>query len=413
MSEYLVVRLAEAPGTASWIALTEHGQRLSQTRSGTLAEAAAQARGRKVFLLLPGLEAITTRVVLPARRSSRIQQMLPYSLEDFVADDVDTLMFAAGTRRADGSFPVAIVARDLLGGWLADCNAAGLAVDAVFADVQGVPETPGNLTLLLEEDRVFGRLPGREAFVLEGFDLHAVLEMLAHETDDSADLRHIVIYADETGHARHAVSLDQLRSGGGWSIDVQLLSDGLLPRLAATFIDEPGSDLLQGPYKPKSDWMELARPWRTPAALTMALVFIAVGALAGRYLILSREDQALTALLESSCAEAFQVDQLTSCEQEIRSRMASLGGPLGDAPGYVFLEALGAVAGARDPQTQMQQLSFRDRVMNLRITTPNVVSLDTFVQAVEAQGPYQVDIQSTNQADNGVEGRIQIAGQQQ
>jgi general secretion pathway protein L len=408
VAEYLVVRLAEASSTASWIALSEQGHQLTAPQSGSLTDAARHAPGRKVVLLVPGLDVIITRVELPARRQSRIQRMLPYSLEDFVADDVETLLFAAGPRRPDGSLPVAIAARDLLEGWLAQCSEAGLAPDAVFADVQGVPDTPGNLTLLLEGTRIYGRLPERDAFVLEGLPLASVVEILQADEANGASLKHIVAYADPEGYLRHEDALEQMRSTAA-SVDVQLLQEGLLPRLAATLVNEPGSDLLQGPYKPKSNWVELSRPWRVPAALAAALVVVAVATLAGRYFALTREDRALTALLEASCVEAFQIDGLAACDQEIRGRLALSGADPGATGGPVFLETLGAVAEARDPRTALQTLSFSRGATTVRLTAPDIPSLDTFRQTLGGDGRYQVEIQSTNAAGDGIEGRVLIA----
>ena len=91
MSEHLVVRLAEDPANASWVVLSEQGHQLSQTMTGPLAAAATQAAGRNVLLLVPGIDALTTSVTLPVKRQSRIEQMLPYTLEDTVAAEAQAL----------------------------------------------------------------------------------------------------------------------------------------------------------------------------------------------------------------------------------------------------------------------------------------------------------------------------------
>jgi general secretion pathway protein L len=179
VSEFLVVRLSREADQASWLVLSEQGHRLSHTSSGPLSAAAAESRDRKVVLLVPGIEAVSTRVTLPVKRTARIQQMLPFTLEDAVAEDVEELHFAAGPRAPDGSIAVAIVSRRSVADWLARCADAGLRVDTAFVDVQGVPETPGSLTLMLEGSTIYGRLPDREPFVLEDLTLAALVEILA------------------------------------------------------------------------------------------------------------------------------------------------------------------------------------------------------------------------------------------
>lgn len=407
MSEFLVIRLGEDPEQVSWLMLSEQGHRLSRTTRGSLAEAAADSRDREVLLLVPGINAVTTRVSLPVKRQSRIEQMLPYQLEDAVAEDVDTLLFAAGPRREDDSIPVAIVARDLVEGWLTDCAEAGVAVDGIFVDVQGVPETPGNLTLVLEDRKIYGRLPDREPFVFEDLSPVELMDVLATESDPSAYLKNVVVYTDDPGLERYGDELDRVREDAS-SVDVTVLPDGVLPRLAATFVTDSGSNLLQGPYRVKSDWSELLRPWRLPAGLAVALVVAATIGLAGRYYALSEHDQALTDQLEANCSDAFSASGLTECDEEIRRRLGSSGGE-GTAADNGFLQTLATVADARDQRMRVQALSFRDGVTNLRLTAPDVQSLDNLAQALASGGRYQANIQSSVPAEQGVEGRMQIA----
>lgn len=408
MSEYLVVRLAKDPTVVSWLVLSDQGHRLSQTMTGPLTAAATQAGNRNVLLLVPGLDALTTSVQLPVKRQSRIEQMLPYTLEEAVAADVDTLLFAAGTRRADGSIPVAVVARERVETWLEQCAEAGLQADAVFVDVQGVPETPGNLTLLLEGDKIYGRLPERDPFVFVDMRLEDVIDILRTETDPSAYLNNLVIYADDAGYASHEDGLERVRSEVA-TVDVNVLADGLLPRLAATFVTEPGSNLLQGPYRAKSDWNELLQPWRMPAVLVGALVAAVALVQVGFYLSLSREDDALTALLESNCQAAFATNRLSACETEIRDRLATTGGSPESASDSLFLDTLQAVATARDDETLLRAMSFRDGVTNLRVIAPDVQALDALAQGLGGEGRFQANIQSATPGDEGVEGRLQIA----
>ena len=46
--------------------------------------------------------------------------------------------------------------------------------------------------------------------------------------------------------------------------------------------------------------------------------------------------------------------------------------------------------------------------MDMRITTPDIATLDTFTSSIEGLIQLSVTIQSTNQTDNGIDGRLQI-----
>ena len=132
MLEHLVVRLSTTPGNVSWVVLDSTGQRLSPVAHGTLAEASGEAANRRVLLLVSGLDAVCSRASVPVRSASRLRQMLPYSLEDTVAEDVDRLHFAAGAREPSGGIPVTMVTRRRMESWLADCERAGLKPERVY-----------------------------------------------------------------------------------------------------------------------------------------------------------------------------------------------------------------------------------------------------------------------------------------
>ncbi|MEX1265339.1 MAG: type II secretion system protein GspL, partial [Woeseia sp.] len=120
MAEYLVIRLpADAGDSAHWIAVDSDGTRRGPPVAGPLDEAAADARDRKVIVLVPGADVLTTSVDLPIKAGARLHAALPYALEESVAEDVEQLHFAAGTRRDQGRTPVAVVSRGLMDDWLA------------------------------------------------------------------------------------------------------------------------------------------------------------------------------------------------------------------------------------------------------------------------------------------------------
>ena len=281
---------------------------------------------------------------------------------------------------------------------------------SVYSEAEGVPETPGSLTLVAEGDRTYGRAADQTSFVLEGLALGDVLDVLQTNSDDDSETRHIVLYADNAGHKRYEAELAELQQRTS-SIDVQLLPEGPLPRFGSTLITRPGSNLLQGNYAPKSNWGALVRPWRLAAGLLLGLAALTMLAEGARYLSLSREDQALSALLQTGCQRSFQSAQLANCRAEVQRRLAPTGAAAtGSGTQRGFLATLAAFTEAREPNSRVEALSFRNGVMDLRVQAPSVPVLDELARNVGAGGEFQVNIQSANPTDQGVEGRLQIVG---
>ena len=103
-SEHLVIRLEQEPEDASWIVLDENGCRLKMFVRGPLEQAKTETKNRNVTVLIPGLDVITTQAKLPAKRISKIRQILPFSLEETVAEDVERLLFAVGPKQTSGEW---------------------------------------------------------------------------------------------------------------------------------------------------------------------------------------------------------------------------------------------------------------------------------------------------------------------
>src|ERR1700730_576261 len=128
MADWLLLRLPRAPEEPpSWLVAGARGARVGPQQSGPLSLAAARAAGRRVCVLVPGADVLLAEPDVPVKAGARLQQLVPYALEEHLADDIDDLHFAIGRRAGEASrAPVAVVARALLDEWLAGFGARGL-----------------------------------------------------------------------------------------------------------------------------------------------------------------------------------------------------------------------------------------------------------------------------------------------
>ena len=404
MLEHLVVRLPRGPGDVSWVVLDSAGQRLSPQAHGSMEEAIAAAANRRVAVLVSGLDATCSQAELPVKSSKRLRQMLAYALEDVVAEDVDRLHFAAGARDASGTVPVTMVTRRQMDAWLEDCARAGLNPERVYCETDGVPIVPGAMTLVVEGDCTYGRAPGQAPFALQGLTLGEVLQVVRSSADESSELPHATLFADKDGYARCESDVGRLREQG-MGLDVQLLREGVLPRLGATLISRPGCNLLQGSYGRKRDWQSWTRTWRLAASLLVGVIALAIAGEGARYLSLGRDDRNVTEMLETACQLNAQSADPATCEAEIRRRLAATA----DGTGAGFLVALEEMARAWNEDTRLEALSYRAGVMDLRIVAQSVSALDEFSRDIGSSGSFQVSIQSANPTQDGILGRLQIA----
>jgi general secretion pathway protein L len=398
VADTLFIRLGEHG--ASWATFAPTGQITSALSRGPLADARAAADGRRVVALVPGIDVLSTQAELPASSAARMRQIVPFSLEDSLADDVEGLMFAVGGRIGATAAAVAVVSKARLEGWLAELSAAGIVPQAVYSETDGVPDVPATLMLLLEGEQVYARRPGQPPFVLEGVPLRQVVSLL--RAGGTEDLKHAIAYADPDARAHLQDDIRELADA--FETEAKVAADGLFPHFAATLAQRPGTNLLQGPYATKSNWLELARPWRNAAAMLGAAVLIGIVLQGAEYWSLRRADTNLGNRLATTCQQVVGTNRTSACDAEIQKRLHA-----GGKSSETFLTTLEAIAAMRDPSLRIDALTYRNKITSVQLIASDVGAIDKFARDLEQTHRFASKIESANQNNNGIEGRLQIA----
>jgi len=418
MAEYLVIRLGHEPEQrVQWLAVDDNGTRRGEPGAGSLTDASAAAGGRPVIVLAPATDVLTTTVNIPVRRGARLNSALPFALEESLADDVDTLHFAAGTRRESGLRPVAVVARDKLDDWLAQLQSAGIVPVRLVPENYGLARTPGTLSILVAEDCVMFNDGEDLEFVLEGMQpsdaLVAAHKLPARAQDTTSAEEHeasgnLLVYCgaeDETRLSHEWLALRQELA----SVDISILPDGVLPRLAVTVAAGSGVDLLQGQYGARTDYGAYFKPWRRAAVLLVCLLAIAFIGKGVDYYRLSHEAETLQARFTEEYQQIRPGDSRAILDpvgavRSLRQGTGTAAGP------QVFLPSLLQLskAMAQNDSARIETISYRAGVIDVRITSPDVATLDSIQKVVRESGQFQASIQSTDQVADQISSRLQI-----
>jgi general secretion pathway protein L len=412
MAEFLVIRLGETANDAvSWMVVDAQGTRRGNPGSGTLDEAAAAVLERPVLVLVPGTEVITLFANIPAK-GARLLAALPYALEDQLAEDVDNLHFAAGKRDEDGRMPVAVVTRERMDEWQQSLNAAGIYPQRMVPEYHGLMRVPNTLSMLVLADRVMFN-DGRETeFVIPGIspaDALATTGILDATADDADTSRHLLVYCDAALGDRYEKDWALLRHELA-EVDVNLLPDGALPKLAVNVAAGAGVNLLQGSYGEKTRVATTLRPWRYAAMLVAGLLLVGLFGKGVDYYRLSKERDAL----QEQFAAEYQrlrpndtrevVDPAGTVNSIRRSLGSSASGPQVFLPSMVSL----AEAIARNDSAKVEAVSYRAGVVDVRLSAPDIPTLDKIVQSIDASGRFIAKLQSADNVGDRVNSRIQI-----
>jgi len=231
MADWLLIRLprkAEQPTT--WLTVDPRGNPSGPPQSGPLSLAAPRAAGRRICVLVPGTDVLLTEPEVPMKAGTKLQQVVPFALEEQLADDIDDLHFAIGKRAADSSrTPVAVIRRSLMDEWLMALRSNGLEPEAMYTESDLLPQNPGQAIALMEEDVVIVRPPSGSPVTLPVAALGEALEIAQQGTPEQAATggRGLILYTGAAEWHQHSAQIEALRERFD-GIKIQLLSAGPL-----------------------------------------------------------------------------------------------------------------------------------------------------------------------------------------
>lgn len=266
MSESLIVRLSsqdEAP--IDWLAWSESSRKAVDVGqlSGRqeLAELVPLAESRTVILLLAAKDVILSEVEIPVGAGRQLDGLLPYLLEDDVAQDVEDLQFLLLAKQGSRA-SVCGVDRQWLSGVLDELTELHIEVRKIVPDVLALPSSSGlsaaqidqawlvkkGAYLGLQVDKEWLELVKDSDWVREGEEF---LELQAHSPLPN------IVYAEDQ-HWQQAEARDTLE-------------------LLAEHASASSVNLLTGVFKPKSAWSKYVKVWQGAAIALLLFVAVQIG----------------------------------------------------------------------------------------------------------------------------------------
>src|SRR5215468_1361914 len=279
MADWLLIRLPRSPEqSATWITVDPRGNPSGPPQSGPLSLAAPRAVGRRICVLVPGTDVLLAEPEVPMKAGTKLQQVVPYALEEQLADDIDDLHFAIGKRATDSQrTPVAVIRRSLMDEWLMSLRSNGLDPEAMYTESDLLPQNPGQAVALLEEDVVIVRPPLGSPVTLPVEALAEALEIAqqgnapAAHSAASAELaatgiRGLVLYTGAAEWHQHSAQIEALRERFD-GIKIQLLGAGPLALFGQQLPTAAPINLLQGSYAPTKATTVGWQSWKVAAIL--------------------------------------------------------------------------------------------------------------------------------------------------
>jgi general secretion pathway protein L len=412
MSEYVVIRLAAEDQAVEWVLVDSNGTRRSGVSSGNLEQAAIEVGDHAVIALVPAEDVLLTSVHIPVRSVAKIRTALPFALEENLADDVEDLHFAMGDKQENNRLPVAVVAREKMSRWLERLNEVGIVPVILAAENHGLAKIPGTLSVLVDDKTTMFNDGADAEFSMQDVKPSEVLVIAGQlgetQQEDGEDSGHLVVFC--TSEQDENLSHDWIALRHELhSVDVNVLPDGVLPKLAVTVAAGHGINLLQGLYGKKTEYGTLLRPWKIAALLLLGLTVVGMAMKGVGYYQLLQDEATLRAQFNAEYRLLRPGDTREIIDPVATVESLRRGAGTSSAP-QVFLPSLRELGAALDANSgaAIEAISYRAGVVDLQLTAPDVATLDKIQKAVSASGRFQASIKSTNQVADKINGNIQI-----
>ena len=360
------------------------------TLEEVLAELASRVGGARIIALAPSEHITLTQVSLPVRQTSRLLQAIPFALEDQLADDVDDLHFAIGSKLSDGTTPVAVVAKEKMQGWLSAFEEVGLQLDLMLPDVLALPWQADHTTLCIDQNN---RCLVRDA-AMRGYALPSALlagVMPARDDLHINLLKHVAAAPLPPGYTISR------------SVSFENVLDVLNQYSTAQRIN-----LLQGAFAPRratEKWLKAAI-W--PAALAASWVLVGSIALAVNNQQMRTEYNALQDRAMAEFSQAFPeitriVDMRVQAEQQL-ARLRSGGAD----DGFLKLLSQSSPALKNVSALKVEGLQFRDGALFISLTGSDLQALETLRAEFSKIASLKLDVLSAQAGTEGVQIRLKV-----
>jgi general secretion pathway protein L len=410
--EHLVIRVMDS-GMAEWVLYT--GSTRIAGSDGTerlddIQDSLPHSPGvkREVVLVVPGVQTVISAAEVPLKQRRHLGTILPFLLEDQLAEDVGQLHFAAATPRAGQSrMQVAAARKTSVEHWVVMVKEAGFTPAVMLPETWLIPDIPESWVLLCDGEMAWLRTGHEDMFAVEKTMLADLFSLLATEQAMAVEC-YVAGGAKQEDTVLALMQLQQTYSELPFLFHrirsvFELFAGEHLKRPA----DAPKLNLLQGAFQPPQSAAQKAGAWlplmRVAAGWCVAMLVV-TAAEAGYF---SYQVAQLQGQAEAIYRERFPQDsKIIDPVQQMKAQLHMDGdGHSGFLP---IVETL-AQGWGTEAEVQMLSMSYQgdEHALTMSVAAPGMAAINTLTSGLAAAG-VNATVVSVVSDKEGVKGQLAI-----
>lgn len=386
--------IRDAAGTTFGVADADELAALAQRHETWLADP------RNVILLAPVEHVVCLARSVPGRSAGQIRRALPFAVEEFLAQDVETMHLAHAPIVRGQPARCALIDDATLANWLESLAAGGIAPGFAVPDASLLPDEPDAMTALLDDTGALVRAAEQMARI-DHASLPEVLGSALQGIDSS--LPALRLFGARAEIDKIASALPPER------VQCIPLTDGPLEFLASRWSPQAARiNLLQGRYAPSKKRRAGVMQWRGVAALAALWGAVFIGAQLAEGFWADREAERLRA---DAVALYRQIYPAEGPAADVYAMMRRRLGEAGDASGdfHLLLGRLATGLGESTGGGRLRSLSFSEERAELaaEVRLAGYAELDRLTAGLEGQR-LAVEIGSAEEREDRVHARLRL-----
>lgn len=384
---------------ASWLVIDETGQIQQTVLQGQLLDLSSVVNGHEIQVIVPGQSILLTSASLPKLNAQRLKLALPFALEEQLIDDIATLHFATGDYQANESYPVAIVAKEIMNGWMAQLQQANITPHALIPAPLALPFAADSCFICIDEDIAIARTDIYSGFACDKENLATLLSFQLAESESKIEFIHINNFTENPSY----LTVESLTLN-----ETNFKQNEFLEHLIKWIDTFPFINLLQGDYQVKKKVSATKKIWIAAACVALTWVGFSFMSNIGSYFILHHATTTSENQIETIYKRNFpQASTVVAPKQRMEEKLKKLSD---NATKNNFLAILATVGNLlpKAKGIQLLSLDYRGNQLTLNVNAMSFDNLDSFTQSLTHQH-LVVKQQNASMAGTTVKANLQIS----
>lgn len=393
MSEKIIIYLQFPDVTqASFVCVNTDNEITHSVYRESLSTIKNYAKNSEVIVIVPAQDVLLTHAALPKLNTHRLQQALPFALEENLIDDVETLHFATGAHQENNTWPVAIVAKQKMDEWLNALQQVDLAASYLIPAPLALQQEMNHWYIVMTDDEAIVRINQWDGFCCNKINLATLLDLKMNEVKNKPHAIYLNFY---TSDRNFHFTYENIPVQTQHYAPEQFIND------LATWLDENSAiNLLQGPYRAKQKTSDVKKTWTIAAYLALAVIATGfIGNLIG-FFILYFQAHALERSVHAIYKNNFpSATSIVAPKERMSEKLKKLMNQSGKNSFLATLALVGK-SFAETPGIHLLKLDFKNQQVTLELSTATSDNLDKFTNSLNAQG---LSVKQQNAAISGAQ----------